>query len=347
MKRGASNILVVGSGSIGRRHIQNMLSLGALVSVFRHRGANAPDSLPPAVKIIESLDDALNGSCDAVIVANRTDLHLVTAIAAASAGKHLFIEKPLSDSMRGVDELASRIATANIICEMGYMLRFHPNLQWIKKFLATQELGGIHYARAIVGQFLPDWRPDTDYRTCYSAFRSQGGGVIFDLVHDIDVITWLLGGVSEVATMTSSSAALEIETEAIAQINLRLRSGQLAQLHLDYLRPTYARSLEVVCDDGVLTWDYTEGTVSIERRNGKTEIAHRVPDGFSRNGMFLSHANHFLRRLKGEEETARASLADGIDSLRVALACHKSAESRMFVRPEEIDDQYERGRSSK
>lgn len=335
------NVLVVGTGSIGRRHAANLVELGANVSTYSHRGE--PAAVVPGVQrqVVGDLGELLDSDFDAVIVANRTDQHLAVALQAANRGKALFIEKPLSLSLRSCDELQRAVSDRCLVVEAGFMLRFHPNLAWIKRFLADDGLGELMHIRASVGQWLPDWRPGTDYRSGYGAFRHAGGGVIFDLIHELDLVGWLGGTVAEVSAMTRYVDCLDIETEAIAQIGLRLASGALAQVHLDYVRPGYGRILEIVGAQGVVSWDYQAGTVSLSGADGAVEVVHRVPDAFVRNDMFRDHMAWFLRRLSEPGLPPSSSLEDGIRAMQVALACHRSASERRHVRPDEIDPVFE------
>lgn len=330
-------VLVVGAGSVGQRHIRNLLALGADVAVYRYR-REVP--LPEGTSVVADLAAALASPLDAVVVANRTDLHLEIALQAARAGKALFVEKPLSNSLRGVAELDTVTRQQNLAVEIGFMLRFHPNLRWLKDYLATGAIGEIQWARAAVGQHLPDWRPGTDHRLSYSAQRATGGGVIFDLGHELDLVGWLLGAATEVSAMTRYVPGLGIETEAIAEITLRLQSGTLAHVHLDYVRPGYARTLEIVGSAGTIAWDYVAGIVTGASGAAPPETLHRVPESFERNEMFRAHMQHFIRRLADAALPAGAALVDGVAALRVALAAHRSAEERRSIDPADIEPQY-------
>ena len=339
------HVLVVGTGSIGKRHIANLLALGARVSAFSYRaaaGAESPTSVlssvfgDPRVQRAPDLAQALAGDADAVVVANRTDLHLAVALQAARLGKHLFLEKPLAVSLAGVSELQRLVAQQALVVEAGFMLRRHPNLLWMQQYLASGALGELFHARAAVGQWLPDWRPGTDHRQGYGAFRAQGGGVVFDLIHELDLVHWLLGPVVDVSAMTRTVHSLEIETEAVAQINLRMDSGVLAQVHLDYVRPGYGRDMEIVARHGVMVWDYPAGTVSLERAGAAPETLHRVPASFERNTLFREHMAHFLQRIQKPALPAISSLADAEAVLRLALATHLSSSERRHVRPAEL-----------
>lgn len=326
-------ILVVGTGSIGKRHIGNLLQLGAQVQAFSYRPE--AQTLDPRVTRVPDLAAALASDIDAVVVANRTDQHMDVALQAARAGKHLFLEKPLAVSLDHSDELMRLVREHGLVVEAGFMLRFHPNLRWIRQHLQGGELGEVMHLRASVGQWLPDWRPGTDHRQGYGAFRATGGGVIFDLIHELDLVHWLVGPVVDVTAMTRTVACLEIETEAIAQIGLRMASGVLAQVHLDYVRPGYGRDMEVVGRRGVLIWDYVKGTVWLERVGAPPSVVHQVPDGFERNTMFCQHMTHFLQRIAQPTLPAVSPLPDAIDVLRLALASHVSSDQRRNVRPQE------------
>jgi predicted dehydrogenase len=333
-------ILVIGSGSIGKRHIDNLVTLGAQLLAFSYRGQT--ETRPQWQGRVQFVDDwslAL-GQVDAVVIANSTAQHLEVASACAQAGVPFFIEKPLSHQIQGVDVLLSAVQQANLVVEAGFMMRLHPNLRWIQDRLATQTWGAALYMRASVGQWLPDWRPGTDHRQGYGAFRASGGGVIFDLIHELDLVHWMLGPVVDVNAMVSHAPRLEIETEAVAQIGLKTQSGALAQVHLDYVRPVYGRELEVVCEHGVISWHYGQGTVTLERHGQAPEVVHRIPPDFERNTMFMEHMRHFLKRVANPSESPLSPLSDAVHVLRVAIAAHQSAHEEHQVKPYDANFSY-------
>ena len=323
---------MVGTGSIGRRHIANLLKLGVNVFAYSYRNLNNAD-LPFGNKIT-LVNDWLNKlrDVDAVIIANSTELHLQVALAAAKLKKAIFIEKPLSNSLNKIKKIESLLRKNKIVLESGFNLRTHPNLIWIKKNIDKGTCGEIMYFKASVGQRLSDWRPKSDYRKSYSAFREKGGGVILDLIHELDLISWLGGKVVEVVSMTRHIPLLEIQTEAIAQILLRLDSGILAQIHLDYIRPMYSRTLEVVGNKQVLSWNYLQGKVTSEKTKYRENIAHRVSKSFNRNWMFLTHMKYFLHRIITPDTPALSSFSDGVSALRIAMACHKSFKEKRIIK---------------
>lgn len=330
--------LVVGAGSVGSRHIRNLVSLGAAVSVFAYRKNRVDEirSLGTEIDIVPSLDDALGEMPDAVVIANRTDQHIGVALAAARRGLNLFIEKPLSHSMAGLAELNELIKKQDLVVEVGCMMRFHPNLSAIKRMLDEEVIGRPYFARAVVGQYLPEWRPGTDYQQSYSAHREQGGGVVLDLVHELDLLVWWFGPVEEVAAMLGFDSELKITAESVAQIGLRFGSGLLAQIHMDYLRPAYHRSIEIVGSKGQLTWEDGKGVVTLTTQSQRQQTVSVIPQDFQRNDLFLSHMSHFLKRLQDKTLPEAVPFDDGLRVEQVALSAHRSAADRSFVRPDAL-----------
>ena len=190
-------VLIVGTGSIGTRHKNNFSKLINNVSYYSYRedqriaNYNSEEISPKLENLIKE--------ANAVVIANRTDLHLKVALLSAKLGKDILIEKPISFNLIGIEELKRTCKKNKLILESGCMLRFHPNLRWLKAFLHKNELGSLQYIRSSVGQFLPDWRPDRDYLQGYAAKKKWGGGVVLDLIHEIDLLLWLFGDIDEVS----------------------------------------------------------------------------------------------------------------------------------------------------
>ena len=329
-------VFVIGTGSVGLRHIQNLFDLGCDVYAYSYRGRVPQLNSPFTPRLVASIEDGWLGNPDALVIASTADKHLQLAVEAAHRGIHVYVEKPLSVSLSGVDTLTELVNEKSLVVETGFMLRHHPNLLWIRKYIDQTSLRNILYLRASVGQWLPDWRPGTHYHLSYSADHSKGGGVIFDLIHELDLIQWLGGSVQDLSAMAISTPLLEINTEAVAQILLRLNKNVLAQVHLDYVRPCLGRTLEIALTDGVLHWDYARGLVTLSTAEVTCIPVHECPNDFERNHMFLRAMEHFLRRIRDPTTPPVSSLEDGISALRLALACYASVSQRCNIRPSEI-----------
>lgn len=323
-----SRVLVVGAGSVGRRHARNLQTLGAEVHVVRARPELAPAlSRELGVPVHASLAEGFDAKPEAVVVADRTDRHVATSLEAARRGLPIYVEKPLGASMDGVDELRRLVASRGVVVEIGCMMRFHPLLSSVKRLLDEGSLGRAWSAQATVGQWLPDWRA-TSYEESTSARAERGGGVTLDLVHDVDYLVWWFGRVREVAAFLDKRSDLDLDVEDVSNLLLRFESGVVASVHMDYLRPRYRRAAEVVCANACATWDGVAETLTVERRGTADSSVQRPPAGFERNDMFLAHMRRFLERVRSGGPPA-VSLDDGVHVLEVALAAKRaSAEGR-------------------
>ncbi len=325
-------ILIAGLGSVGRRHLRNLLALGEtdLLLLRTHR-ATLPDEELRGLPVETELAAALKHKPQAVIVANPTALHLNIAIPAAEAGCHLFIEKPLSHSLEGVEELRAAARRGGGQVYIGFQYRFHPGLRLIKRLLTEGAVGRPVSARAHWGEYLPGWHPWEDYRQSYSARSDLGGGVILTLCHPLDYLRWLFGEVIALWAFAGRLGDLELDVEDTAEIGLRFMGGELAGLHLDYLQRPPPHRLEIIGVEGTICWDNSDGTVRLYRALSHTWEAFPPPSGFERNTMFLEQMRHFLGVARGEVEPA-CTLEDGVRALELALGALQSQRDGKLIR---------------
>ncbi len=284
------------------------------------------------VLTVDDMAAGWNMSPDVAIITTPTSSHLQLAIEATRRGCHFFVEKPLSDTLEGVDQLVAAVAEAGIVSLVGCNMRFHPGVRALKKLVDAGALGSILSAHFEFGQYLPDWRPLDDYRTTYSARRDLGGGVILDAIHELDYATWLLGDVSDVACFADHVSKLEIDTEDAASILLRFRAGAVAEVHLDYVQRAYSRSCKLVGELGTARWDYTRPDLEVYLAHTKEWRTTRLFDEWDPNAMYLDEFQHFLRCLDGEEMPLSDVVA-GRNTLSLAIAAKTAAAERRTVSP--------------
>ena len=184
---------------------------------------------------------------------------------------------------------------------MGFDLRLDPGLLKIKELLAAKTVGPIVAAQVEVGQYLPDWHPWEDYRATPSAKRSGGGGVILDLIHELDYISWLLGPVADLTAMSGHVSGLEIETEDVAAILLRFETGAIATIQLDYLQRPPSRTCRLIGESGTIEWDYFGRFVRWHVAGGEDWNRFEYPN-FERNDRFVLEMSHWLACLRGDDK---------------------------------------------
>lgn len=318
--------LIVGMGSIGRRHMRNLINLGERdIILLRTHRSTLPDDDLTSYPTETRLEEALSHKPDAVIVSNPTSLHLEVAIPAALAGCHLLLEKPISHSMDRVDELCQSVEIGDGKVLVGYQYRFHPGLQKVKDLLMDGVIGRPLSVRAHWGEYLPGWHPWEDYHLSYSARADLGGGVILTLSHPLDYLRWLFGDVSEVWAFSGTLGDLDLKIEDTAEIGLRFSSGVLGSVHLDYNQQPPNHYLKLIGTEGTLIWEYAHGGVKLFNSEGDEWRTIPLPKNFERNDMFLTEMCHFISLIQDKEESF-CSLLDGVRALELAIAAKQSAK---------------------
>ena len=327
--------VVLGAGSIGRRHLANARLLGHTIVAIHD-----PDSarLSEAARLVDGdarlttrEDEALAVDADAVLVCSPTAAHVAQARAAVGRGRHVLIEKPMSHTLDGVDALVAEAAAARRTVLVGCNLHFLPSLQLVKRLLGEGRIGTPLSARAHCGYYLPHWRPQTDYRRGYAARQSTGGGIILDSIHELDYLRWLLGEPREVFCYAGKLSTLEIDTEDNADLLLRFDYGAVANVHLDYLQRTYRRSCELIGEDGVIVWDYISQLVRVYGKEDRRAEDYQESINAELNVMYVEELRHLVDCIEGRA-TPELDAAGGRAVLAIALGAKRSAAEGRPVR---------------
>jgi predicted dehydrogenase len=327
--------LIAGLGSIGTRHLNNLVALGEQDILLYRTHQSMPPDTPLSNLVIETdLTAALSHQPDAVIITNPTALHLDIAIPAAEAGCHLLIEKPVSHNWSRIDQFVNIVAKNCCRVLVGYQFRFHPGLLHVKQLLSQGAIGRPLTARAHWGEYLPGWHPWQDYRQGYSALPELGGGVVLTLSHPLDYLLWMFGEVEQLHTITGKFGDLDIAVEDTAEILAKFKHGPVASIHLDYNQRPPSHTLEIIGTAGLIHWDDRDGAVHLYTHSDEnstsiqpTVFSPKSPFNqdtpFERNHLFLAEMQHFIRMAKGEAEPV-CSLEDGLKTLQLALRCLES-----------------------
>jgi predicted dehydrogenase len=315
----------VGCGSIGRRHLRNLKSLGVrhLMGVEPNPGRRAETARELGLPVVDCFQAALDGDTDTVFIAAPNAFHKDLLAQAVEAGCHLFMEKPLAVTSDGLEPILAAMEARGLHGYMGSNFKFHPCLLRLQADLQSGAIGRVLAARIACGQYLPDWHPCEDYRDLYSARRSLGGGVLLDS-HELDYATWLLGPARKVTCFAGRVSDLEIETEDLASLILEMGCGAIVQVQLDYLQRSYLRSYEFTGSLGTLTWDFNLGQVRRYDSVSRTWDVWDQPGGYDINQMYLDQTAHFLDCLAGKDRP-RTSLRDGLRVLRLIEAAKRSS----------------------
>jgi len=311
-------LLIVGLGSIGRRHARLARNLvpGLEITALRHQGCPEVDE-PGIDRCVTSIADALRFRPQAAVIANPATHHLEVALALARAGVHLLVEKPISDTSRGLIELIENCRSRSLTLMTGYNLRFLPSLVRFGELVDAHRIGRVLSVRAEVGQFLPSWRPGLDYRQTVSAKAELGGGVLLELSHEIDYLRWLFGEVAWVNAILRKHSELEIDVEDTAHLVLGFAAeGEfpdlIAALSMDFIRHDSTRICTAIGETGSLRWNALAGTIEVFEE-GESAWQSLYAHPHDRDESYLAEWRHFLKCVFD----GSAPLVSGLDGLAV------------------------------
>ncbi|WP_299968632.1 Gfo/Idh/MocA family oxidoreductase [uncultured Roseobacter sp.] len=287
-------ILLVSLGSIGRRHLRNIKTLmpGAELCVWRHKPGPAPAEAR-GLQVVHTAADALAFAPDAVLVSSPAAKHAAQCSPFAERGVPIFVEKPLETSVDKLAGLEAALQRGQGLLFVGYVLRFQPIMAFLKDALASGCVGEIRTAQISTGQYLPDWRPGSDYRDGVSARADLGGGVLLELSHELDYARWFFGHPRSVTAETARLSGLEMDVEDHASIILGYDQRQIT-VSVDFLQRVPCMTLKVVGSAGTLHADLIEETAVIATPDGQQDLT--TPKMEAGNDMYLCQFDAFLDR---------------------------------------------------
>jgi len=326
-----TRILIVGLGSIGLRHLRlaRQLLPQANIRVLRHQKCETTPEY--ANGCLSSLAEALAFDPQAAVIASPSVFHLQTAQPLAEAGVHLLVEKPLAASVAGVARLLATCADRGNVLMTAYNLRFLHALQEYRKLIHSGFIGKIISVRCEIGQYLPLWRPDTDYRQGVSAVRALGGGALLELSHEIDYLRWIFGEVAWVRAVLGKQSDLEIDVEDTAHLILGFKKKSdgrqlVASLNMDFVRHDPARQCVAIGESGSLRWSGLTGSVDLFPPGGKAwqQVYSHPP---MRDESYIAEWQHFLNCIC-EGATPLITGRDGLEALNIVEAARRSATAR-------------------
>ncbi len=326
-------LIVIGCGSIGRRHLRNLVALGVkdifAFDVDKERLLQVKE-IDHRIQTFTRLGVLLRERPSAAVIAVPTSLHVSYAVKAAKAGCHLFIEKPLSHHLAGSAELGRMVRAKRLVVFIGYNFRFHPSLLRLKKILSKNFIGKITSGRAHFGSYLPDRHPNQDYRRGYGARRSMGGGVILDsLSHSVDYLSFLMGRPLAVFGYAAKHSRLAIDVEDVAEVLIKFKSGAIVSLHGDWVQRPYKHTLELIGDKGTAACDLFGCLLKIYTSKTHRWAVHR--DGKDLNRMYRCEMKHFLACTE-RRATPSVGLDEGVREMDILMKIKESALKGRWIK---------------
>ncbi len=329
-----NRILIVGLGSIGKRHliIARHFLPKADIRILRHK--DNTDFPREANGIFFKISDALAFSPQAAVIANPAPFHMESAKALIKIGCHLIIEKPLSNHTANIERFLKSFETCEAVVLVGYNLRFLSSLKYFKKVIGEGELGKILSVRSESGKNLLSWRPGTDYRQGVSAQKFLGGGVLLELSHELDYLCWIFGEITWVSGWVGQLSDLELDVEDTAKIILGIGEDKpiLCSLNLDFVRHDPVRSCTVIGALGSLRWNGILGIVEKWNvANGVWNLLFSAENDLEQS--YYREWEHFLDSIN-YNRAPLITVADGAAALKVIEATKESSAnlgSRVYL----------------
>jgi predicted dehydrogenase len=298
--------LVIGYGSIGSRHARILTELGCQVAVVSSRDI-------PVDRRFSGIGTALQEFCpEYVVIASETARHHadLAELAAGDFTGTVLVEKPLFKEARTIPE--NRFSRGYV----AYNLRFHPLIMRLREVLAYEEILSV---QAYVGQYLPTWRPDQDYRRCYSADRSAGGGALRDLSHELDYLNWLLGGWQSVTASGGHFSPLEITSDDLFALMLSTSRCPVVTVQLNYLDRQTRREIIVNTAEKTVGVDFVAGRLSV----------NKDAEGF--RGERDDTYREMHAAILGNNDEAVCTLDEGIDVVNLIEAAESATREKRWI----------------
>jgi predicted dehydrogenase len=323
--------LVVGGGSIGKRHLRNLLSTGrtaAIVELREDRRAEIATK-HPAARIFGTLDEALAAErYEAGFICLPTAYHLPPAMELAKRGMHLFMEKPVAAGVEGIPALLDAVESRGLVSMTGFCLRFFKPMVKAKELLSEGRVGRIVTARSFTGSYLPDWHPWEDYRAFYMAKKEMGGGVLLDECHAFDWMQWLVGPIQGVFSVVGTLSDLEVTSDDVCEVIARFGPRTVGSIHLDMVDRASRTEVEIIGTTSTLLVDMHAHSVKLyDHPNHKWHEWTFEP---SYDQMYIDEIDHFFDCV-ARKTKAVVDLRDGYRVQRVIDACARSNESGRWV----------------
>lgn len=320
-------ILIIGSGSIGKRHIKNLQLLGYSDITCLKRTDDLNFSREFNVNVIVDLNQIPN--YEVVFICTPSSLHYLPLKIAVENNLHVFVEKPLLTSEE--DFQAGKILLENYhkgVFFIGYMLRYHSQIKNIKRLIDNNIYGRVYYARFEFGSFLPNWHPKTNYKNNYAAKKDLGGGVLNTICHEVDLIQFFFGEPNRVIVLNKNNNILEIDVEEVSEAILDYPRFNVS-LHLDFLQKKYKRQINIYFEKGELYWDWDDNKIIIYSNDSKLVL--NPESEFDLNALYIDEVKDFLMLIEKKQTKHALDKDYALRNTDILLKLYESNQKNSWI----------------
>lgn len=302
-------ILIIGIGSIAQKHIKSVKKFFQESTILALRSSYESKKFGE-VEDIYDLNE-IKFKIDFVIISNPTYLHEKTILECIKLGCPLFIEKPVLSELTNANFLSKAIKDSNTKTYVACNLRFHPAVIFLKQYISKLE-DKINEVNVYFGSYMPSWRPGKDYKEVYSSYKSLGGGVRLDLIHEIDYCVWLFGMPNKVYSLKRKISNLEIDSEDFISYNLVYEKFTV-NIILNYYRIDNKRTIELVCESDTLVTNLIENSIYSTVSNSLI-----YSELFEMSNTYDDQIQYFVNSLESKNDFMN-NFDESIEILKLAL----------------------------
>jgi predicted dehydrogenase len=303
------NILIIGLGSIAKKHILAINKITKEATIYAYRSKSNSQSINGIINV-NSLD-SIDFVIDFIIISNPTALHEETIIRCLKFNCPLFIEKPALLDLKNANTIIDQLKNANIITYVGCNMRFHPALIFLKKLILNLK-SNINEVNVYFGSYLPDWRPGRDFRKIYSSNPILGGGVHLDLIHELDYCIWIFGNPIFSRRLLRSNSSLNIDSIDFANYSLIYQKFTI-DIKLNYYRKDSKRQIEIITSDDTIIADLNTNCVY----SFITGVTY-FEQPFNISDTYFEQMKYFLNRMNSATGLMN-TLEGSVEILKIAL----------------------------
>jgi predicted dehydrogenase len=326
------HILIVGSGSVGKRHARNLAGLGCRISCVDPRKDRLKELADetPIVGAYSSVAEAIKQLTDltGVVIASPTAFHPGDLVAAVKAKYTVLLEKPVAKTLAEAREMLTAAEEVGGKVLLGYTWRWWPPLARVRELLNQRAIGKVRHVQFHMSAHLADWHPWEPYQAFFMASAAQGGGALLDESHWIDLMIWLFGMPEQICGRVEKISDLEIETDDNVDVLAIYPDGLRVTLHLDLYGRPHEKSICFIGDRGTLCWSADPNRIAIGLE--ASQIWREESFACERNEMFIAVAREYLDMLAGRSSPT-CTLADGVQVMELIEAIRASSEEERTV----------------
>lgn len=321
-----TTLLIVGCGSVGRRHGVNLRQLGCEIAGVDPRSDRLAEFVAavPGARTFDSIEAALGAvRLDGAVIASPPSVHVAQGAQCLAAGLPLLMEKPVAPDLAGAVSLEATARQAGLPVLLGYTFRWWPPIMRLRELVQARVVGRLVRVEFHLAAHLADWHPWERYQDFFMAQAALGGGALLDESHFIDLMVWMFGTPTDVYGVVEKISDLDIDTDDNVDALFRYASGLRVSLHLDVFARPHQRRIRVYGEDGTIEWEYEANQVRVFRTGAEPEV---VGYDCQRNDMFVAEAAEFLEVIAGARPPS-CTLGDGVRALAIVEAVRDSSAS--------------------